>query len=116
MGYQIIAEFYGVDSAFLTNAELLSNILKDGIEASELKKEEIFVKEYYPFGFSIIAILVESHCHLHSWPEHNYLSLDLFVCESTKKADKLFQYLLREINPDDYHKFQFFRGKPPDSS
>jgi S-adenosylmethionine decarboxylase proenzyme len=116
VGYQIIAEFYGVDSAFLTNAELLTNILKDGIETSELKKEEIFVKEYSPFGFSIIAILVESHCHLHSWPEHNYLSLDLFVCDAIKKADKLFQYLLSEINPDDYHKFQFFRGKPPDSS
>ncbi|MFX0205738.1 MAG: adenosylmethionine decarboxylase [Candidatus Hodarchaeota archaeon] len=113
VGYQIIAEFYGVDSAFLTDAEFLSKILTDGIEASDLKKEEIFVKKYSPFGFSIIAILVESHCHLHSWPEHNYLSLDLFVCEKTEKADRLFQYLLREINPEDYHKFQFFRGKPP---
>jgi len=34
------------------------------------------------------------------------------VCDEKEKADKLFYYLLDEINPDDYHKFQFFRGAP----
>ncbi|MFX0182799.1 MAG: adenosylmethionine decarboxylase [Candidatus Hodarchaeota archaeon] len=116
VGYQIIAEFYGVKPEFLTNPELLKRILLSGLEISGLNKEEIFVKEYSPYGFSIIIIMVESHCHLHCWPEHNYISLDLFVCDVADKADKLFQYLLHEISPRDYHKFQFFRGKPPISS
>ncbi|UCG02229.1 MAG: adenosylmethionine decarboxylase [Candidatus Heimdallarchaeota archaeon] len=113
IGYQIIAEFYGVNSTFLKEPEPLTNVLKQGIEKSQLHMEEIFVKEYSPHGLSIIAILVESHCHLHTWPEWDYLSLDIFVCEASEKAEKLFQYLLKEINPMDYHKFQFFRGRPP---
>ncbi len=113
IGYQIIAEFYGVESVFLTDIQRLKNIIKNGIVESGLVLEEIFTKEYSPYGLSVITILVESHCHIHTWPEHNYLSLDLFVCEQADKAEYLFMYLLQKINPEDYHKFQFFRGKPP---
>jgi S-adenosylmethionine decarboxylase proenzyme len=113
VGYQIIAEFYGVDSVFLNDIQKLKNLMKSGIIESDLSLEEIFTKEYTPYGLSVIAILVESHCHIHTWPEHNYLSLDLFVCERAEKAEHLFMYLLQHINPVDYHKFQFFRGKPP---
>lgn len=113
VGYQIIAEFYGVKKEFLIDSKLLQDVLKDGIKISGLQMEELYVKEYSPYGLSLVAILVESHCHIHTWPEHNYLSIDLFVCDEKEKAEKLFLYLLKAINPIDYHKFQFFRGKPP---
>ncbi len=113
VGYQIIAEFYGVKKEFLTDSKILEDVLKRGIASSDLQMDELYVKEYSPYGLSLVAILVESHCHLHTWPEHNYLSIDLFVCDEKEKAEKLFHYLLKEINPIDYHKFQFFRGKPP---
>jgi S-adenosylmethionine decarboxylase proenzyme len=116
VGYQIIAEFYGVKEEYLTNSKLLEDVLKSGIKNSELSMEDLYVKEYSPYGLSLVAILVESHCHLHTWPEHNYLSIDLFVCDEKEKAEKLFLYLLNEINPLDYHRFQFFRGKSPISS
>ncbi|UCE14151.1 MAG: adenosylmethionine decarboxylase [Candidatus Heimdallarchaeota archaeon] len=115
VGYQIIAEFYGVKPDFLNDAELITQILQNGIKKSQLRQEEMFVKKYSPYGISVIIILVESHCHLHTWPEWDYLSLDIFVCEAKEKAEKFFQYLLRTIDPLDYHKFQFFRGKPPSS-
>ncbi|NHJ00789.1 MAG: adenosylmethionine decarboxylase [Candidatus Heimdallarchaeota archaeon] len=112
IGYQIIAEFYGVDSKLLKDAERLRKYLEAGIAESDLHLEEIFVKKYSPYGLSIVAILAESHCHLHTWPEHSYLSLDIFVCEAENKAENLFRYLLHIINPIDFHKFQFYRGKP----
>lgn len=110
VGFQIIAEFYGIRQELLTNAPLLTDILKRGISSSQLKLDELFVKEYTPFGLSIIAILVESHCHLHTWPEHGYLALDLFVCEEQEKAENLFRFILHELEPEDYHSTRFFRG------
>ncbi len=111
VGYQIIAEFYGVKPVYLNDVNLLTKIMHNGVDASKLHREETFIKEYSPYGVSIIIILIESHCNLHTWPEHNYLSLDIFVCDEKEKAEQLFLYLLNEINPIDYHKFQFFRGK-----
>ncbi|WP_455463930.1 adenosylmethionine decarboxylase [Candidatus Hodarchaeum mangrovi] len=114
IGYQIVAEFYGVKKEYLTNLDLLTSLLIEGIIISGLKKEEIFQKEFFPYGVSVIAILLESHAHIHTWPEWDYLSLDIFVCEAEEKAEKLFQFLLKRLNPIDYHRFQFFRGKPPE--
>ena len=113
VGYQIIAEFYGVKKEFLTSASSLKSLVIKGLNRSKLNTEEVFLKEYSPYGLSLIIILVESHCHLHTWPEHDYLSLDLFVCEAKEKAEAFFHFLLQEIKPIDYHRFQFYRGKPP---
>ena len=113
VGYQIIAEMYGVRQEFLTDVTILSKLASDALERSELHTEEVFIKEYSPYGLSIIYILVESHCHIHTWPEHDYMSLDLFVCEAEEKAETFFRLLMEKIQPVDYHKFQFYRGRPP---
>jgi len=113
VGYQIIAEMYGVRNEFLTDAAILSELTSVALENSKLHTEEVFIKEYSPYGLSIIYILVESHCHVHTWPEHDYMSLDLFVCEAEEKAEIFFRLLLEKIQPVDYHKFQFYRGRPP---
>ena len=113
VGYQIIAEFYGVKKELLTNASSLKSLVCRGLTHSKLKTEEVFLKEYSPYGLSLIIILVESHCHIHTWPEHDYLSLDLFVCEAEEKAEEFFHYLLQRINPTDYQRFQFFLNKIP---
>ena len=31
-------------------------------------------------GFTGVAILAESHMSIHTWPEHNYAALDIFMC------------------------------------
>jgi S-adenosylmethionine decarboxylase proenzyme len=115
VGYQIIAEFYGVKKELLTSGSLLKSLVVEGLNLSKLKTEEVFLKEYSPYGLSLIMILVESHCHLHTWPEHDYLSLDLFVCEAKEKAEEFFYFLLQRIKPIDYQRIQFYRGKPPKS-
>ncbi|MCK4847581.1 MAG: adenosylmethionine decarboxylase [Candidatus Heimdallarchaeota archaeon] len=113
VGYQIIAEMYGVKKDFLTDVTILSNLTSDALERSKLHTEEVFMKEYSPYGLSLIYILVESHCHIHTWPEHDYMSLDLFVCEAEEKAETFFKLFLEKVQPVDYHKFQFYRGRPP---
>jgi len=113
VGYQIIAEMYGVNKDFLTDVKILSKLTSDALKRSKLNTEELFIKEYSPYGLSLIYILVESHCHIHTWPEHDYMSLDLFVCEAEEKAELFFRLLLEKIQPVDYHKFQFYRGRPP---
>lgn len=35
-------------------------------------------------GVSGVAVLAESHISIHSWPEHQYAALDIFMCGDTQ--------------------------------
>jgi S-adenosylmethionine/arginine decarboxylase-like enzyme len=37
-------------------------------------------KQFEPVGTTVVFILSESHFTLHTYPEHSYMSLDLYVC------------------------------------
>lgn len=32
------------------------------------------------FGYTGVIVLAESHCSSHSWPEHGYVAIDMFMC------------------------------------
>lgn len=36
--------------------------------------------EFDPQGETIVFILSESHFSLHTYPEHNYITLDIYIC------------------------------------
>lgn len=36
------------------------------------------------FGYTGVLILAESHISFHTWPEHNYAALDIFMCGEAK--------------------------------
>lgn len=46
-------------------------------------------------AFSLNIMLAESHLCLHTWPEDNYVSLDIFVCnytcDNSQNAKNIFQ-------------------------
>lgn len=36
--------------------------------------------KFEPQGLTLVYILSESHFTVHTYPEHNYISLDLYIC------------------------------------
>ncbi|MGH8545679.1 MAG: S-adenosylmethionine decarboxylase family protein [Gammaproteobacteria bacterium] len=46
--------------------------------------------EFEPEGMTAVLVLAQSHAVLHTWPEHNVMSIDLYACtESTRLTDFL---------------------------
>lgn len=61
---------------------------------------------YYFFGklsFTMVIAIQESHIALHTWPEENYVSIDIFVCnysqDNSLAAKKLYQNLIELFSP-----------------
>lgn len=54
-------------------------------------------------GVTGVVVLAESHVSIHTWPEKNYVTLDVFVCNmhsnNRNKAMHLFDALLSPFNP-----------------
>ncbi|MFW6026074.1 MAG: adenosylmethionine decarboxylase [Candidatus Woesearchaeota archaeon] len=82
----------------LDRIEDIDSKLKDFVKKCNL----VVVKEdghnFSPFGFTRVFVLSESHIIFHSWPENDYLNIDLMSCkklnnykEIKKIAEKIFK-------------------------
>lgn len=78
-GRHILADFWDVknmgDLAFI----------QDAIEQSARAANATILHSYYhPFGegmgVSGVTVLSESHISIHTWPEREFASLDIFMC------------------------------------
>ena len=56
-------------------------ILKDAVKACNATLINMDLHKFSPYGgISGVAIIMESHISIHTWPELSYAALDIFVC------------------------------------
>ena len=57
---------------------------------------------YYKFsnscGFTGVVSLAESHIAIHTWPELNYLTLDVYLCNYSKDNSAVCKKVFKEIS------------------
>ena len=73
-----IVDMWGVLPHDATYAE---SALRDCVEQMGATLLHVHIHEYSENGgISGVAILAESHVSIHTWPEYDYLAVDIFVC------------------------------------
>jgi S-adenosylmethionine decarboxylase proenzyme len=59
--------------------------------------------QFDPQGVTGTVLLAASHLAIHTWPEHGFVTLDVYVCnyttDNTEKAEKLFRALESALKP-----------------
>ncbi len=104
VGRHVYADLYGCPRDVLENEELLRRAV---LEAAEKGKARILeVKSWVVGGehggVSIIALIVESHIALHTWPLNNYATLDVYTCGEESDPWTIFKHLLEVLKPRHY--------------
>lgn len=65
----------------LDNLEIVESALRRATEAAGATLLSIDLHSFTPTGgITGVAILAESHISIHTWPEHSYAALDIFMC------------------------------------
>jgi len=66
-------------------------------------------------GFTGIVLLAESHLAIHTWPERQGLTLDVYVCnysaDNSDKAKKLFNAIVELFQPSETARHEIDRGE-----
>lgn len=79
LGIHLIADFF--DSTALYDPTPAQDALT---RAALAAKAQVLSVETHDFGqragFTGVALLAESHISVHTWPEHGYAAIDIFMC------------------------------------
>ena len=82
LGKHLIIEISDVaEPSMLRDATFLDNLLRTAAEKSGATTLNSFFHHFGgDHGVTGVVALAESHISIHTWPEHGYAAIDIFVC------------------------------------
>ncbi|MFY3550954.1 adenosylmethionine decarboxylase [Achromobacter insolitus] len=109
-GRHVLADFRGVPPDLLTDAQGLE---RDLIAAAEAAGARVLSAHFHHFGDGAgvtgVVLLSESHISVHTWPEHRFAALDIFMCGSARPELAL-EHLRARLTPETVRETTVARG------
>jgi len=116
-GLHLIGDLTGCrcDPQLLLDGERFRAKCLEMVEASGLMTMDATFHQFEGSGFTGTVVLAESHLAIHTWPERQGLTLDIYVCnysaDNSAKATKLFDLLVEYFQPTEIARHQVDRGE-----
>jgi spermidine synthase len=116
-GIHVVANLYRCrqGARYSTDAELLRQFCYDSINRAGLTALGDLFHAFEGGGVTGALVLAESHLAIHTWPELNSVTLDVYVCNYTQdnssKARQVVNDLLRLFDPEDYVRHEVPRDR-----
>lgn len=96
-GIHLIVEFWNGRS--IAGEKELKEILIGAAKAANSTALDISIYKFKPQGITGVVLLAESHIAIHSWPEYEYMAIDVFTCGEKSAPDKALDYLREKFQP-----------------
>ncbi len=102
LGRHLLADLYGISAAALADEILLENMLLDALRRAGFNVLNCATHKFpgEQSGVTSLVLLCESHAAIHTYPELEYLALDIFSCGETDPWDVL-ERLRQQLRPRD---------------
>jgi S-adenosylmethionine decarboxylase proenzyme len=101
-GKHMICDIKGIKNTELLNScEGLHNLLRQICSAHNFNILDVVEYKFTPIGCSILFLLSESHISIHTFPEKNHLSLDIYTCrkyDNNDEYNKMYSYILKNLD------------------
>lgn len=116
IGKHIVAELYGIDESLLQNEGFLLNLIYEAARVGNMHIVKVLSGKFNvkgsmeEGGVSILAIITESHIAIHTWPENNFATLDIYSCGENSDPESAFQYIISRLKPKTYTRGYFDRS------
>jgi len=116
VGRHVFGNLYDVNPLKLWDEKLLRDLVVKASKAGNMKLLEVksWRVEGHHGGVSVIALVVESHIALHTWPEHRYATVDVYTCGANSDPFKAFKIIVDELKPSRVVAYYADRSSEPE--
>jgi S-adenosylmethionine decarboxylase len=108
-GKHMICDFKEIkNSDLLNNCEELNLLLKKICSNHDFQILNENIHKFEPIGFSILYLLSESHLSIHTFPEKNHISFDIYTCRQytdNKVYEEIYKLLIHQLDASDNKSF-----------
>ncbi len=95
---ELIVDAYGC-AANLSDATLLEKAARAAVESVGARVAQSSCHRFQPHGITLCLILQESHFVLSTWPEHGLAIMNVFLCNETMDARKVWEKMAEVLKP-----------------
>ncbi|MBD1385046.1 S-adenosylmethionine decarboxylase [Mucilaginibacter rigui] len=96
-GLHILAEFSAADIAFFSASAPCKLFFDNLISRYSLEKVGEVYHDFDGAGFTGVVCLTESHLSIHTWPEFNLATFDIFLSNYQKDNSEKVRAIYHEI-------------------
>jgi S-adenosylmethionine decarboxylase len=104
-GKHMICDFKEIQNVNLLNhSTSLNKMLKSICNKYDFQILEEVEHQFTPQGCSILFLLSESHLSIHTFPEKNHMSFDIYTCRQyndNNEYNEIYKYLLEILQASD---------------
>ena len=105
---QLLVDAYGC-SADLNDDGFLLDLVERAAEAVRSQVVERVVHRYPKEGVTVILILAETHLSIHTWPEHGYAAVDVFICGEGRDSHAAWDVIKEGLRPASFEEKEIYR-------
>ncbi len=110
IGRQLSYDCSGCNEA-INSAEAVRAALLDAVRRANVTLLQIVLQEFEPQGITAVAIIAESHVIIHTWPEHGFVTLDVFTCGDRPLPEQAVNAVREAFAPSHIEAKELVRGK-----
>ena len=112
-GVHFIVEASGCGEV-ITDVSKLQDILVEAAKQANTQVWSVSFNLFPPNGVSGVVVISESHLSVHTWPEENYMALDIYTCGEKSAPFKAVDYVLEKVDAKRSHITEISRGLDDD--
>jgi S-adenosylmethionine decarboxylase len=92
----LMADF--VTNKRIEDPKVIEKMLYTAAKRANNTPLKAMVHKFAPHGITAVILLAESHIAIHSWPEYNYVAVDIFTCGKKTRPRKAIEYLRQQYD------------------
>ena len=113
LGIHYLLDFYDCNNDYLLSVSKIKEVMIEAGEIGNFNVVESCFHQFKPYGVSGVLVLAESHFTIHTWPEHQYAAIDIFLCDTNINIENVVKYLCDIFSTNNYKMRTINRGVIP---